>query len=38
MRPALASVVNEGPEEEAGYWGAGGEEDAVVFDPRSVGY
>lgn len=37
MIPALASVVNEGPEEEAGYWGTGGEEDAVVLNPGSVG-
>lgn len=36
MRPTFASLVDEGAEEEAGYWGTGGEKDAVVFDSGVV--
>lgn len=29
---AFTSVINEGAQEEASYWSAGGQEDAVIFD------
>lgn len=36
MGATFASVIDEGAEEEAGYWGAGGEKNAVVLNSGAV--
>ena len=36
MGATFAFMVDEGAEEEAGHWGAGGEKNAVVLNPGIV--